>query len=448
MTSLRSRIRSTPWIGPLAGSVKRFARSPRACLRAARDRCRYLLRHRPGRSHRPRPPASRPLHVTLVATAPTVREAKLAGAARLCGIRVSLVSCVPRTTEQSRCFDEVRMTPNAWSTLEAIDALRPDVVHLVVELWDRYRWVGQVMRRLDGPVVYDQYDCIRGMLDPSSAAPGEILAVEKDCFARASHICSRHLEPLSLRRDHGYEMPAATYFADYGWTTPISAPPRIVSSRDELHVVYCGGIWPEDRYSRETMGYGQYLEIGRNLAKQRIHLHLYPAPNLPVLGDFDGFFAEYLAESARNRFFHIYRPLPHDELMKRLASYDAALHVYGTRISADVGRNSPAKVRYSSANKLFVYVEAGLPVIVHDGLHHRGVVRHYGQAIVLESIEHAREGLVRALARPRPANRASCSIAAQAGRLGGMYARLTGKPCPSIPSGADTRIEELRPVPA
>jgi len=448
--SIRRLVRRVPALWALARVVRALATRPRRTLRACRDAMRHVLRR--ARSHHgTRRDPGAPLHVVIVATAPGVREVKLAKAAASRGVRVSLVSEFARAPEEHGVFERVVVVANAWQALDAIAALAPDVVHLCVALWDRYRFVRCVLRGLARgrpgarpAIVHDQYDCLAGMLRAGHEAPAEILAVERECFARADHVCSRHLEPIELRR-LGYRVPRATFFADYCEREPRARPPRSVAPDEELRIVYSGGIWPEDRYARAETGYAQYLEIGRALAAQRIHLHLYPAPHAQVLAGFDGFFARYREEAARNSFFHIHRPVAHAELLARLGEYDAALHVYGPGIDTDVGRNSAAKIRYCSANKLFDFVAAGLPVLIHGGLCSHGLVRRYGRAVRLAHIDLARSRLVDVLSRPAPANGRWATLAAQAPRLAAMYVELARKDCPPRAVRAD-RSESRRDV--
>ena len=442
MATVKTILRKLPAVGEAARLLRSLARSPGDCARAFLDRLRWFSERTRGPRLREVARAGGGLHVTFVATAPTVREAKLARAARSLGARVSLVSEVERTSEQREPFDTVVVVRNAWDALIALDHLAADVAHFVVELGDRHRWVRDVMRRARVPVVYDQYDCFAGMLRPGCEAPSDVLETERQCFEAAHAICSRHLEPLVLRREHGFRLPPAIYFPDYCRSAPRCRQSRDVSSNDELQVVYCGGVWPEDRFAPGEFAYAQYIGLARALAAQRIHLHLFPAPHPAMLEDFEGFFSLYFDEARRNPFLHLHRPCSHAKLVARLPEFDAALHVFGTGIGKDPGRNTAAKIRYSSANKLFDYIEAGLPVIIHEGLHQRGVVRHFGQAICLETIDDARASITLALGGTSSPNRASCSITAQAPRLLALYERLAGKRCPRVASRADTSIEE------
>ena len=399
---------------------------------------KYYIRHLPdwaywrlGRVALARPaisssPATQ-LHVVFVTFHATAREFKLAYAALLCGHRVTLIAKHARPSNMAaHQFDAPYEADNPWRMLTLLDRLRPDVTHLFAHM-DNAR-ILPVMLYAPSPVVYDPYDCLQGMIKPENQYSRLELEAERTCFARADHICARSLEPLYLRRHFGYRMPATTYFPEYCWHPPQQRKARQVHNDEELHIVYCGGVWPEDRFPSATHGYAQYLEVGRALGKQRIHLHLYPA-QVPNVVHFDEFFSLYLEESKQNPFLHIHHSLPYEELMSELPKYDAALHVAGVTVNKGLGRVTRAKLDYSSANKLFDYIEAGLPVIIHDGKHQRGIVRHYGASVEISDISQAREALF-STRNTMQSPKSSAAMAKHAERLGRMYQSVV-KPCES-----------------
>lgn len=394
------------------------------CLRSTPDwvRWQWARRTRKGQDGQAYPDhLLRPLHIAFVTRYARAREFKLAYAARLYGHRVTLIAMHVQSQEMvTQYFAAYQQATSPGQVLTTLDRLQPDMTHLFVN-YNNLEML-PVLLFAPSPVIYDPYDCIRGMFRTGSEPFPFELAAERVAFARADHICSRSLEPLCLRRRFGYSMPATTYFPEYCWHPSATRQPRVVSDGDELHVIYCGGVWPEDRYSEVDFGYAQYLEVGRALAEQRIHLHVYPAPT-PENAKFDDFFSLYLAESERNSFFHIYRPLPYEALIGVLPQYDAAMHIMGVSINDNLGRATRAKLDYSTANKLFDYIQAGLPVIIHDGKHQRGVVRHYGAAVEITRIDHVRAALLGVLStghsmKPNPA------IAVHAVRLDNMYRSL------------------------
>ena len=267
--------------------------------------------------------------------------------------------------------------------------------------------------------------CTEGMIRPEFIRrPKQAYALERACFEEADHVCARSLEPLYLRRECGYILPPTTYFPEYCWSTPPQRKPRSIAPDEELHIVYAGGVHPENRVDPIIASYAQYIEIGRCLAAQRIHLHIYPTPNPYRDAIFETYYDLYIDESRSNSFFHIYRPVTQTQLAATISRYDAALHIFGVGVSSAPGKNTLAKARYSTAAKLFDYIESGLPVIIHNGLHQRGIVRHFGRVVALIHVNDTREVLVDTLFSPTPDSAANCTLAAQSGRLISMYSRL------------------------
>jgi hypothetical protein len=366
-------------------------------------------------------PSQRTLKLVFISNKITARELKIAHAAKLFGHQITLVTGNSNSAVSS--FDTFRIAKNPWHMLRVIHELRPDVIHAFIH--EDNLWMLPILSRATAPIVYDPYDCLRGMLTRDYQYSRLQLRAERRWFAESAHLCARSLEPRYLRRHEGYAIPPATYFPEYCWQDPLPRKPRALKGMEDLHVVYCGGIWPEDRYSAAAGGYAQYIEMGRILAEQRIHLHLYPAAP-PAGVPHRQFFALYLQESTRNPFFHIYLTLPYKELMRALPQYDAAIHILGPGINTMLGSATPAKKDCSSANKLFDYMEAGLPVIIHEGRHQRGLVRHYGSIIDVSDLHHTREALLRVLAESRATIR-SPTIAFHAGRLDRMYRCLANR---------------------
>jgi len=364
------------------------------------------------------------LHIAFVTRYARAREFKLAHAARLYGHRVTLIAMVVQSPEMvAQHFDAYYQARNVWQILTALDDLQADVAHLFVN-YNNIEML-PILLFAKAPVVYDPYDCMRGMFRAGSEPPFFELIAERIGFAYADHICARSLEPLYLRRHYGYHMPATTYFPEYCWQPPARRELRPINEENELHVVYCGGVWPEDRFPPAEYGYAQYIEVGRVLAEQRVHLHIYPAPT-PANTDFESFFALYLAETERNSFFHLHRPLPYEELMRVLPQYDAAMHIMGVSINENLGRATRSKLDYSTANKLFDYIEAGLPVIVHNGKHQRGLVRHYGYSVEISDLSALRTAL-RNVNMIGGDKSATADIGHHAHRLNRMYQEVAKK---------------------
>ena len=382
--------------------------------RSLPDWLRWLGRRRKPVPRQPDPRSAAPLHIVMVARHARVRELKLAHAARLAGCRVSLLA---DTVQWHGVFEDHVDTfdrfINPFQALNAIHAMAPDVVHVLAanNNWEML----PLILYSPCPTVYDPYDCARSFILPRYQYAFFELEAERLCLERADHICARSLEPVYLRRKFGYRLPPTTFFPDYCWNAPV--PPRAhpPGTEREFHIVYCGNVVPEDRTTAEEFGYAHYLEVTRRLTRLGLHFHIYPAKSQ---GDPRKYFSLYFQEAAQNPRFHFHSSLSPEALRRKLPSFDAALHISGVGIHPPAGRITAAKAAHSTANKLFDYLEAGLPVIIHRGRLQRALVRHYGQAIEIEQLEEIPAAL-RAI-RPTPAH-SQPTLAAHAHRLGRMY---------------------------
>jgi hypothetical protein len=363
------------------------------------------------------------LHIFFVARRPRIRELKLAHAARLCGHRVTLISAERLADDiLKKFYDGYFQAKSPWRVLDLIKLYRPDAVHLFVG-YDILYMVPVVLWS-PVPVVYDPYDCMRGMIKREYQMSFLRLKMEKICFERAAHICSRSVEPKLLKRRFGYRIPRITFFPEYCWKQPRPLNENWLGKNGEIHVVYCGQVIPENIAQAKMSGFAQYIQICRILAAQKAHLHIYPT--FYKGSDFENYFSLYLEEDQINPYFHFHRSVPHDVLIRELTQYQAALHVLGPRVNTIIGAVTQEKVNYSTANKLFDYIEAGLPVIIHRGRHQLGIVRHYGKEILVDDLKKIRKDIIAAWQRPNRSVR-TCNLDFHAPRLGKMYRSLVKK---------------------
>lgn len=353
------------------------------------------------------------LHILFVTYSARIRECKLYHAAKLCGHQVTLIThkkSVPGNLEDY--IDKYYIVSNPWQCLRIIEDLKPDVVHLFVCYTNAQ--LLPVLWFSPAPVVYDPYDCIKGMFMPGHGPFWLEQNAEKWCFARADHICSRSLESRYLRRQFNYQMPTATYFPDYCWSKPLDVKQILISDGQEFHLVSCGGVIPE------------YIDVGRILAKQKIHMHIYPVPALKK-DQYEYAFARYIEESTDNAYFHFHETLPYSQLMEEIAMYDAAILEFPLIMNKRYSR-SQFKTYFASSNKIFDYIEAGLPIVVpNKGTHQGRLAQRYGYAVPISNINETREALIAYYKKAGSSNAGSVSIAFQARRLGKMYESISVK---------------------
>lgn len=363
------------------------------------------------------------LHILFITYNARIRECKLAYAAGLCGYKVTLITHKYNLIDiDDNYFFEYHLVNNPWQCLQLIKEIKPSAIHLFVG-YTNLRLM-PIIKFSDVPIVYDPYDCVKGMFNTKYKQPWLEVIAEKWCFEKADHLCARSLEPLYLKRKFKYKMPPSTYFPDYCWKPLMKRDRKTIGDDEELHVVYAGGICPEDRFPKEVFGFAQYLDVGRALAKQKIHLHLYSA-NPIKKENYKSYYSLYYKEAENNPYFHIHEPVPHSQLMEELSKYDAGLHIFGAGINQNDGYAiSRAKADYSSAAKLFDYLEIGLPVLIHDGFHQKGIIHHYGCVINISNLNNAGALLRSCLKKQKSTKTKDVFLGAHSHRLKNMYFNL------------------------
>jgi len=132
----------------------------------------------------------------------------------------------------------------------------------------------------------------------------------------------------------------------------------------------------------------------------------------------------YSDEAKGNSFFKLCRPVPYSKLIKTLRQYDAAMHIFGSKVNPNIGSMTFKKLRYCSANKVFDFIEAGLPSLIHNGFLQQGILRHYGYAVPIEDISQAREHLMEWFSRRKKRLIQPTTLAAQSKRLSQIYKEL------------------------
>ncbi len=140
---------------------------------------------------------------------------------------------------------------------------------------------------------------------------------------------------------------------------------KLTCSDGMIHLVYEGHL-----DSRRSGGHYDLFQIFEEIAKQSIHIHIYPSRENELYED--------LAE--KNGFIHYHRHLPPQELMKEITKYDfgwSGFNVQKNRTHADT----------VLANKTFEYIAAGLPVISFPHRSQKRFIERHGVGIVVDSLD-------------------------------------------------------------
>lgn len=217
---------------------------------------------------------------------------------------------------------------------------------------------------------------------------------ESYSISHSDGIVSHSIELFNACREYDIERRPPTlmfpvYCDDDHLLTPTEIP-----AMDEIHIVYAGSIagsFQDDQH----FGSLKFFRVIEAFSKQQIHLHIYPSPTMRF-GDL--ILSEYQAISDENPYFHLHQSVPQKELAEALTRYHFGLLPF---FLADTSR-SANKLGRGSSQKLYNYIESGLPVIISEDLAFQSwMARRYGAGIEITKpdLSHIRD-LVEALDYP------------------------------------------------
>lgn len=228
------------------------------------------------------------------------------------------------------------------------------VVHLFTEQWNsRNDRILIQMKSLFPPVVYDEYDIMNEMYI-QVLFPQDTFENERFCLEHAEAICNRGYEIDYLKQECNYHICAKTIqFHDYCSDVQCKSDEEY---NGELNLCYTGGLPSEEAY------YDSYVKCFMELAEQcrqnECHFHIYPA-----IWD-ENRWAVYMELEKQNEFFHMHKTVPFEQLKLELRKFDYGVFpMKDMELRKGIGIYTKQKMVYSTANKYFDYLDAGLPVI-------------------------------------------------------------------------------------
>jgi hypothetical protein len=196
---------------------------------------------------------------------------------------------------------------------------------------------------------------------------------EKYCFKNADYILHKgpkdEIEWIKKREKYpisGKDIQFLPFCFDQ-WIMPFKTNKEKLKN---LHLVYIGGLYYNYKDSTKILLSDpryklQWFELFKLFSKQKIHIHAYSLD--PV-------------KDISNKYIHLYRSLPDKKLNSKLGIYK-----YGINIFFHNKENFDKRWwRAALSNKIFSYLEAGIPFIVNDELEFMAnIIRKFKCGIVI-----------------------------------------------------------------
>lgn len=203
-------------------------------------------------------------------------------------------------------------------------------------------------------IVFDEYDV---MTEMRRNIPKRTIDAEKYCLQNADGLCSRY-RCMEYLEKKGYEIcKQRVYFIDCcnDFTNYESSQK---SEDDELQLVFAGTLFSGKEYA--TTKDGRFLELGVLCGSNKVHLHLYPVSYDETK------LQEYIVMERTNPYFHLHHPISALDLAQELSQYDYGVTSAQSDIleyAENIGSWTREGIVYCWANKLYDYIDAGLPIV-------------------------------------------------------------------------------------
>jgi len=203
---------------------------------------------------------------------------------------------------------------------------------------------------------------------------------ESYSIQHAAGIVTQSIELTNASRVYDIpKRPPTLFFPVYCDDDQLLTPPTI-PSMEEIHLVYAGSIagsFQDDHH----FGSMKLYRLADTLAEQQIHFHIYPSPTMRFR---DLILAEYEELAKRNPYFTLHESVPQQVLAEELMGYHFGLLPF---FLEDTGR-SANKLGLGSSQKLYNYMESGLPVLISEDLRFQSwMARRYGGGVEIRKAD-------------------------------------------------------------
>lgn len=285
-------------------------------------------------------------------------------------------------------FSRIQTYRSRWHLRRILKGIKPEAVHIIHAFTLPSYQIKDAITHTTVPVVMDVQDMHISYFGLNSPKLYMKLDMPYESFSiqNAAGIVSQSIELTNACREYKIDnRPPTLFFPVYCDDDQILTPQKSDDS-NEIHVVYAGSIsgsFQDDQH----FGSMKLFWLIEAFARQKIHFHIYPSPTIRFR---DLILKEYQEWDDREEYFHLHESVSQQQLGEELSQYHYGLLPF---FLEDTGR-SANKLGLGSSQKLYNYIEVGLPVIISEDLRFQSwMARRYGGGIQVKKTDfnHMRE---------------------------------------------------------
>lgn len=282
-------------------------------------------------------------------------------------------------------FSRVITYRSRWHLRRILKGASPDAVHLIHAFTLPSYQIKDAITHTDIPVIMDVQDMhisYFGLNSPKLYMKVD-MPYESYSIKHSAGIVSQSIELTNACREYQIDSrPPTLFFPVYCDDDQILVPEKQTPSAD-IHVVYAGSIsgsFQDDKH----FGSMKLFWLIEAFARQKIHFHIYPSPTIRFR---DLILQEYQEWDDQEPYFHLHESVSQQQLGKELSQYQYGLLPF---FLEDTGR-SANKLGLGSSQKLYNYIEVGLPVIISEDLRFQSwMATRYGGGIQVKKTDFDR----------------------------------------------------------
>lgn len=329
--------------------------------------------------------------VVFVSNFPVAREFKLASGLKRLGWEVYLTSKNAPGFSDRSSFSACTRFSSEDDLIRLCAEIKPDICHVFTTYDYSYAlFLLQYLKEI--PVVFDPYDLITGIFKDDFINQNSWLSnnvsSELYCLEHADGVCCRHLETQCYKHAKMCQFKNKRVLVLEGC---LNESHEYVDKIDPggIHVVAVGGMYVE-KNCPEYKGMGGNLWVAHKLLEAGLYFHVYPTPNCYTNG-FEEDLSDYIElEKQTNGQFRLHRNVPYENLVQEISQYHIGLNVNSSikDINLDLlpyHERKQTVFEYAIGNRLFDYLDAGLPIIAEPAMFKWFVRSLKKQGVVLDA---------------------------------------------------------------